>query len=223
MNKTDVLCFSIIVLIAVLLSSCAAPLKTMEIEKPPVEPEKKYVPTEQETKSLEVFTEILEVIEATNDRQSAIPKIEELYTRIIREYPEAPLAQESYWKLITIYVEDYSPPQYDKAEARYHEFLEKYPQSILRGMIDDTLGKSYYKSGDWKKLLELCTPAFKGYIEEGKQPRPTLLFMYSEANYHLGNFEEAEKGYEIVAEQFPKLSEGMMSKKILEKIKKNQD
>ena len=120
-------------------------------------------------------------------------------------------------------MEDYSPPQYDKAEARYHEFLEKYPQSILRGMIDDTLGKSYYKSAEWNKLLELCTPAFKGYIEEGKQPRPTLLFMYSEANYHLDNFEEAEKGYEIVAELFPRLSEGMMSKKILEKIKKNRD
>jgi TolA-binding protein len=223
MNKADVRIFSIILLIAALLPSCAAPPKTAEIEKPPVEPKKKYVPTEQETKSLEVFTEILEVIEATNDRQSAIPKIEELYAGIIREYPEAPLAQESYWKLITIYVEDYSPPQYDKAEARYHDFLEKYPQSILRGMIDDTLGKSYYKSAEWNKLLELCTPAFKGYIEEGKQPRPTLLFMYSEANYHLGNFEEAEKGYEIVAELFPRLSEGMMSKKILEKIRKNRD
>ena len=42
--------------------------------------------------------------------------------------------------------------------------------------------------------------------------------MYSEANYKIGNVEEAEKGYTIVSEKFPRLVEGKKSKSMLEKI-----
>ena len=46
--------------------------------------------------------------------------------------------------------------------------------------------------------------------------------MYSEANYKLGNIAEAEKGYEIVSEKFPRLVEGKKSKSMLEKISKDR-
>ncbi len=210
--------------IVVLIYSCAvAPKKaetekTEEIKPPPAETKSAPAPTAEETKSLELFTSVLELIESTDDRKSVLPKIEELYENIIRDYPEAPLAQESYWKLITIYVEDYSPPAYDKAEIKYNEFLKKYPQSYIKGFIDDTLSNSYYKNADWNGLLKLTSPVYQEYLEKGKQPRASMMFMYSEANYNLGNIEEAGKGYKIVSELFPKLIVGIKSKQMLEKI-----
>lgn len=207
----------LLVFFVVIIYSCAAAPKKAETEKA-AETKKPPTPTAEETKSLEVFTSVLELIESTDDRKTVLPQIEELYENIIRDYPEAPLAQESYWKLITIYVEDYSPPAYDKAEIKYNEFQSKYPQSYIKGFIDDTLSNSYYKNSDWDGLLKLTSPVFQEYIEKGKQPRASMMFMYSEANYNLGNIEEAGKGYKIVSDLFPKLIVGIKSKQMLEKI-----
>jgi tetratricopeptide (TPR) repeat protein len=217
----------LIFLLSFFVIGCAPAPEIVQPERPtevppPQKPKEKVVPTAREQESLEIFTEILDIIESSEDRQSVLPQVEELYDRIIREYPDTPLAQESYWKLITIYMEDYSPPDFEKAETRYTEFIKKYPNSILRGMVEDTLGKGYYKNAKWEELLRLCTPVYKDYIEKGKHPRASLIFMYSEANYNLGNLEEAEKGYRIVAELFPKLIVGKKSKAMLEKMKKVQ-
>ncbi len=215
--------FIFLLLLFFCIYSCATAPQIAEPEKPeeitpPAEIKKSPAPTEEETKSLELFTEVLELVESNDDRKSVLSKIEELYDKIIRLYPDAPLAQESYWKLITIYVDDYSPPDYEKAEVRYREFLEKYPGSFMRGFIEDTLGNSYYNNLEWNRLLKLSAPAYQEYVENGKQPRASMVFMYSEANYNLGNIEEARKGYEIVAKLFPKLIVGINSKKMLQKI-----
>ncbi|HDH10981.1 MAG TPA: hypothetical protein ENG83_02035 [Nitrospirae bacterium] len=221
MNKAGICLF----LIIFLFSACATAPKTTEIEKPekvetPAVKKKAYVPTKEEKESLKIFTEILELINSTSDRRSVLPQVEKLYTKIIREYPDAPLVHESYWKLITIYVQDYSPPAYEKAEPLYNEFVEKYPGSVFKGFISETLGRSYYKNAEWDKLLKLCAPVFRDYVEKGKKTKASLIFMYSEANYNLGNFREAEKGYRIVAEKFPALNEGAKSRLMLEKIGK---
>jgi tetratricopeptide (TPR) repeat protein len=212
----------LLVFVMSLIYSCAAGLKETEkaeeIMLPPGETKPAPTPTAEETKSLKLFTSVLELIESTDDRKSVLPKIEELYENIIREYPEAPLAQESYWKLITMYVEDYSPPAYDKAEIKYEEFVKNYPQSYIKGFIDDTLSNSYYKTADWNRLLKLSSLVYQEYLEKGKQPRASMMFMYSEANYNLGNIDEAAKGYNIVSKLFPKLIAGIKSKQMLEKI-----
>jgi tetratricopeptide (TPR) repeat protein len=177
-------------------------------------------PTAEETKSLNVFSEVLELIESSGDRKSVLPQVENLYMKIIKEHHDAPLAQESYWRLIAIYVDDYSPPAYEKAEPLYREFLKEYPGSPFRGFIEETLGKSYYKNAQWEKLLDVSAPAFKGYTEEGKRPKPSLMFMYAEANFNLGSFAEAEKDYRIFLEAFPKVIESMKAKKRLEEIRR---
>lgn len=223
MRKINWHSFTLVVIIA-LIYSCAAPPKKAETGKneeittPPAGTKTGLAPTAEETKSLELFTSVLELAESTDDRKSVLPKIEELYEKIIRDYPQTPLAQESYWKLITIYVEDYSPPAYDRAEMKYNEFIEKYPQSYIKGFIDDTLSNSYYKNADWNGLFKFTSPAYQEYLEKGKQPRASMMFMYSEANYNLGNIEEAAKGYKIVSELFPKLIVGIKSKQMLGKI-----
>jgi len=198
----------------------AGKVEPLETEQPTGEARKGPAHTEDEEKSLEVFAEILALVESTDDRKSVLPKIEALYEKIIREYPDAPLAQESYFKLITIYLEDYSPPEYDRAEMLYGEFLEKYPNSFFKGFIEDTLGSSYYKNGDWDRLLKFTSPAYQEYRNRGTQPRASMLFMYSEANYRLGNMKKAEEGYQIVTELYPKLIVGIKSKKMLEKMEK---
>jgi tetratricopeptide (TPR) repeat protein len=214
------------VLTVIFVYSCATKPKRVETEKlreiPPVtgEADKVPAPKKDETKSLELFSEVLELVESTADRKSVLPKIEELYNEIIEQYPDAPLAQESYWKLITIYVQDYSPPAYDRAKTRYEEFKNKYPQSFLQGFIEDTLGNSYYKNGEWDSLLELTMPSYREYVEKGKEPRASMMFMYSEAKYNMGFIEEAEEGYAIVAKLFPKLIVGIRSKKMLSIIEK---
>ncbi len=221
MKKYTIYFMSVLFMLSVF--ACATAPTSVEPEKaeevtPPVEAKGAKTPTKHETESLNVFSEILDLVESTDDRQAVLPKIEALYERIIDDYADAPLAQESYWKLITIYLEDYSPPELDKAEMRHKEFVEKYPVSILRGMIEDTLGKGYYKNGDWDRLLKLCSPTYTQYIESKKHPRASLLFMFAEASYNLGNMEDAKKAYEIGAELYPKLGEGMRSKSMLEKM-----
>jgi tetratricopeptide (TPR) repeat protein len=204
--------------VALFLFACATAQKTAVREQG--EARNIAHPTEVEAKSLGVFTEALDLIESSSDRRSVLPQVEDLYMKIIKEYHDAPLAQESYWRLISIYIDDYSPPAYEKAEPLYHEFLKDYPDSPLRGFIEETLGKSYYKNKDWDKLLQVCTPAFKEYTEERKRSKPSLMFMYAEANFNMGNVAEAEKSYRLFLDAFPKVSESVKAKKRLEEMRR---
>ncbi len=167
-----------------------------------------HIHTEDEKKSFEIFSEIFKITRSTRDRQSVLPRIEALYKQIIRNYPETPLAQESHWKLIRIYVNEYSPPDYEKAEMLYHDFLKTYHKSPLQSVVADTLGRSYVKHAEWSRLLTLCSPAYRGYIEKKITPQASLMFMYAEANYNLGKMEVAEKAYSTVSELFPELMVG---------------
>jgi TolA-binding protein len=182
---------------------------------------KKKEPTEEEKKAYKIFEEILNLTE-TSDTQTVLPQIEELYLKIIKEYQNLALAQECYWRLITLYVEKTVPPDYEKAENSYKEFLEKYPESPIKILIIDTLSKSYYKSGKWDKLMNLNSPVVKEYEEKGKLQSPEPMFMYAEAKYNFGDLKEAEKAYKTVIELFPKSSRVATSKARLEEIEKRK-
>ena len=208
-----------------LLSACSTVRQTGGKERPeeirPAAAAGKIVhPTEREAGSLRVFSDALDLIQSSKDRKAVLPQVENLYKKIINDYYDTPLAQESYWRLISIYIDDYSPPAYEEAESLYQDFLNKYPGSPLRGFIAETLGKSYYKSAQWDKLLKVCTPAFKEYTEEGKRPKPSLMFMYAEANFNMGSVAEAERGYEIFLEVFPRAGNSIKAKTRLEEIRR---
>ena len=175
---------------------------------------------EEEVKSFEMSNEIFAITRSTRDRQSILPKIEALYMDIIKKYPETPLAQESHWRLINIYINDYSPPDYDKAESVYHDFLKNNHDSPLKGVVEDTLGRSYVEHAEWNRLLTLSSPSYSGYIEKKITPKASLMFMYAEANYNLGNIKQAEEAYSIVSDLFPELMVGKKSKSMIEKIAK---
>jgi len=175
--------------------------------------------TDRKDKAYEIFEEIL-ILTETSDVKDAFPKIESLYFKIINEYPDTALAQECYWRLVILYVEKSTPPLFEKAEKTYAEFQTKYPQSVIKYLIEDTLSKSYYKEGKWKDLLALNLPAVEAFYETGKLSNPAPLFMYAEALFNIGDLGASEKAYKSLIESFPKSRMTTTAKERLEEIKK---
>ena len=172
---------------------------------------------EQNREALKAFEKILEMTEST-ERSAILPQIEAAYFDIIRRYPEAYLTQESYWRIMLIYLIDSNPPEFIKAADLRDEFLKKYPDSKLKDLMDSTLADGYYKHGQWDKLLMLYTPSIKQSIETGKFTRVADIFMYSEAKFRLNDLTEAEKGYRIVMATFPGAKESEVAKNRLGEI-----
>lgn len=193
--------------------------KPEEIQLP--ESKKAVSPDDKEQKAYELFEEILNLTQ-TSDIQSVLPQMEALYLRIITEYPDIALAQECYWRLISLYVDKSIPPEYKKAENLYKEFLKKYPESSIKNLIIDTLSKSYYKNRKWDELLNLNLPVVKEYEEKGKLQNPDRMFMYAEAKFNLGDLVEAEKAYRVIIDLFPKSKRAVTSKVRLQEIEKRK-
>ena len=220
MKKTNkYIVLSIFLLSIFAVASITNSSEKTEEAKPSVETEQKLSPDDREAKAYELFNEIL-ILTETPDTNAVLPQMEALYLRIIREYPDTALAQESYWRLISLYVEKNTPPEYEKAETCYHEFLKKYPGSVIKNLIEDTLSKSYSRNEKWDKVLKLCLPAVKEFDEKNKLSNPNTAFMYAEANFNLGDLKEAERVYKIVIELFPNSRIADISKKRLEDILK---
>ncbi len=176
-------------------------------------------PAEQDKRALELFQKIYETLDK-GKRAQVLPEVERLYQELIDSYPDAALAQESYWRIIVICLNDHTPPAFDRAEAYYNRFIARYPASQVKGEIDKALSDSYYRNKQWDRLIKLFTPSIRLYIEKGKLSKPQDMFMYAEAKLNLGDLVEAEKGYRIVVALFPKTREGALSAARLEEIRK---
>lgn len=190
-------------------------------EKAPVTPsaEESGLSAEEQNKlALAKFEEILE-ISSSGRRRERLPEIEAVYTEIIRKYPKSPLAQESWFSLFKIVMNDYAPPKIDRGEEIYREFIVKYPDSQFASEMEDMIATAFQRSGKWEQLLKFTTPAVRNYIKTGKMARPMHMFMYSEAKLNMGETAEAEKGFWIVVDLFPKSREAEMSKNRLRDLK----
>lgn len=174
---------------------------------------------DQNIKALEAFNQILELTEDSTDRASILKPLEAAYRDIISKYPKAVLSQECYWRLVMIYINEYNPPLFEKAEQAYDDFIKKYPDSQVKNLIAHTLTDAFYKQGKWDKLLKFYAPAIKEFIRTEKLAGPSEMFLYSEAKFHTGDLVEAEKGYKIVIDRFPGSRDSSISKKRLEEIK----
>ena len=137
------------------------------------------------------------------DRSANLEQIINQYYLIINQYPDAPLAEESYWHLIKIMVNDFQPAKKSEALELYNKFITNYPDSILRNVAADTLMRFYYHNKLWHDLLEMTAP----YINEMKLiaslETPVPVFLYAEAQFHLDDIQEASKGYEAILNYFP--------------------
>ena len=177
-------CFSMI--------SCATSTKET------LSPEPQVSVDEQNKRVLEALQEI-SLMSKDPDQKNNRSRKETAYLDIIKKYPESHYRAECYRILMTIYLTEYKPPEFEKAELLRNEFAKKYSDSNM----NDTLAEAYYRYGEWKKIMVLYTPAIKRFIATGELMRPMDIFMYAEAKFHLGEKDEARKGYNIVMYYFP--------------------
>lgn len=204
---------------ALMTLSCAPP--PPEVGRPEVVPEK---PPEAELSSQEqnalAMVEYERILDMTVEKgkRNVLPEMEESYRNVIARYPDAYLAQESYWWLILMNLEDYYPPRIERAEKYYEEFLKKYPDSSVKLLLDDTLARFYYRSNIWDRLLKICSSYVRKYTETGELRTPMFMFFYSEAKFRLNDLKEAKKGYKIVVRRFPDSTEASLSRQRLEEI-----
>lgn len=156
----------------------------------------------QQKKSVELFHEVFQIT-LENDKQANLDRIAELYWQIITTCPDAPLAQESHWRLIESYFTDYQPPRSEEALLLFKQFQSKYPDSPLMKVVRHTMARGLYMNKLWSDLLELEADGFAEFLATGEMTSPLPLFYYSEANFHLNEIDEAKKGYLILVERFP--------------------
>jgi len=96
---------------------------------------------EQKEKAYDIFKQILDLSNAEN-RQENLPEIKRLYREIIEKYPEVPLAQECYLRLIIIAKDEKSNAGDEEAQRLYQEFQKVYPDSKLKKIIENKMKQS---------------------------------------------------------------------------------
>ncbi len=156
----------------------------------------------QQSKSMELFHEIFQISQE-DDKFANIDRITDLYWQIIKECPDAPLAQESHWHLIETYLTYFQPPQVDEALLLFKQFKSRYPDSPLMNVLQDTMAKGLYANRFWNDLHELEASMVAKFFATGKPQSPMPIFYYSEASFHLNEIDEAIKGYQALLDFFP--------------------
>lgn len=225
--------FTSALLFSSLLLSCAttAGVKTDGKDvSPPPPPPPPPPPTEQaapkstdlsvegqDIMALEVFTEILEMT-ADAHREDILPDMQIRYFEIIKDYPDSQYAEQSYWRLIRLYLYEHNPPRLQETEQLYSDFKKKYPKSYIKNAIEDTIARFLYRVKLWAKLRDFTRPSIKRYIKTGSINGPFFLFLYAEALMHLGDTVEAKKGFKLVIDRFPSTTETRISKKRLKEL-----
>lgn len=193
MNKPIVF----IIILSTLLASCkGAPQRVEE----PI-PQSTLPAQEQNEKALVKFKEMLD---GTADirREEAIPMLADGYNTIIEEYPQSFLAEESYYRLMTLNLRDYYPPHEAEAERVYREYFKRYPNPRIGMAMNGDLARYYYDNQKWEKLAQFTTPFMREFAKSGKYGDTVFLFLYSEAKYNLKDYKEARKGYLIIRKNF---------------------
>ncbi|RPI37495.1 MAG: hypothetical protein EHM54_03050, partial [Nitrospiraceae bacterium] len=210
LNPRNIL-FLCVLYIPLTMLSCATP------ERESVSSGHELSVREQSERAIEALQEISRLVECC-DRKTIRPQIEAAYVDIIKKYPGSLLVHECYKKLMLIYLTEYEPPALEKAELLHDEFVRKYPESSERNLLDDTLGEVYYRNAAWKKLMDLYAPAIRRFIAKRELKSPMDMLMYAEAKFHLGDMDEARKGYNIVIFYFPASIESSLATRRLDEI-----
>lgn len=213
----------LIAFLTVMLISCTVEKRTKKTDVPfpeaSVTEKTVLLPKEeQEKKAFEVFNQIFKMTEFSK-RSEILDEMIEKYFVIMYNYPDTGLAQESYWRVLEMYLKDFKPPKKDEALILFKEFDNKYPESPLKNIIENSIAKFLYQRGYWEDLLVFETGNIKNFIKTGNLRSPRPMLMYSEAKMKLKDYTEASKGYRIVIKYFPNSRESILSRKRLNEIK----
>lgn len=207
-------------IIGLMTTSCSLFMKETPPPPPQVEPpaQSDRMPVEkQEELAMQTYQQMLELT-AERSRYEVLDQLRDGYYKVINEYPDSFLAEESYLRLILHYLHDYEIPREDDAERLYKEYFEKYPKPRMNNAINDALSRHYYEFGRWEKLAKFTTPFMRAYVKEGKFANTIYLFFYSESKFRLGEYDEARRGFRIIMRLFPDTKEADHAKKRLAEI-----
>jgi len=184
--------FFIFILMTFLLVSCKAA---------PVKQAPSLTVTQQEELAMKKFREILDSTKELK-RQDAVPLIMNGYDEVIEKYPDSYLAEESYYRKMSIYLLENYPPMEKEAEDVYREYFSKYKKPRMGMAMNGDLARYYYNNQKWEKLARFTTPFMREYVRTGKYGDTVFLFLYTEAKFYLKDYEEARKGYQIIKKNF---------------------
>lgn len=176
---------------------------------------------EQNSLAMKKFSDMLEITKNAR-RQDVLVPLMDGYREIINKYPDSSLAQESYYRLMLMNLQDFDPPRETEAEKIYREYFAKYPKPRLGMTVNGELARYYYQNGKWEKLASFTTPFMREYVKSGKYGDTVFLFLYTEAKYHLGDYKEARKGYLTIKRLFPNSSDARLSDERLKVIDKKR-
>jgi hypothetical protein len=148
------------------------------------------------------FIKIYELSQG-KDRSANLEEIINQYYLIINQYPDAPLAEESYWHLVKIMLYEFQPARKNEAVELYKTFIVNYPDSLLKNVIADTLMRFYYRNKLWDDLQIMTAPYINEIILAETPETPVPIFLYAEATFHLAGLQEASRWYELIINSFP--------------------
>jgi hypothetical protein len=149
---------------------------------------------EQEALAEETFKDLLQ----KTGRMEIIEKNDILlagYQSIIANYPDSYLAHESYYHMVRHLLFNYNTSREAEAEKAYREYLKKYENGTMKERISFEIAKYYYERKRWKKLISFTVPFMREYVSTGRISDSLYAFYYSEARYHLKEYDEAIRGY----------------------------
>jgi len=192
------------------------------IPKPTLQKKVKLSKEEQQKKAIKVFYHIFE-LSRSKKRAGNLKQIIALYTEIINCYPDVPLAQETYWRLIEMFFREFNPPKKDEALRLYKEYKNRYPYSPLRGKVKGTMIRLLYLNKYWNELLVFTSFCTKDFNNPKKLKSPLPMFYYSEAKFRLNDLKEAFRGYEVIVKYFPDSRMAGTAKKRMAKIKSKKN
>lgn len=175
-------------------------------------------PAEQEQKSTEAMEELVEFT-AGKFRSQIVDDIEKKLVEVKDKYPNSSWAEQAYWRLITMNIADYHPARFDKVEEYYKEYFQRYKKPALDYLINDTVARGYYNNSQWEKLVIFLEPYVKLILTTEKRLYPHFMYFYTEAKFHLKEFDEAEKGYNLILYYFPDSQEAKLAKDRLNTLK----
>jgi tetratricopeptide (TPR) repeat protein len=120
--------------------------------------------------------------------------VERLYLEVIEKAPDTDEAQESHWRLATLYLQAYDEPKYPQARAILEQFLARYPESEGVEVVKPALGFVYEELEDWP-----AAAATYGEFVESADGAPEVIaefgYAYAKALQNAGRKDDAAVWY----------------------------
>lgn len=203
---------------ALMLIMALASCKGAEVKAPATDAPSAASVQEQEQLAMVKLGEMLDETTPLR-REAAVPVLINGYFEVIENYPYSFIAEESYFRLMTIYLKDFYPSREAEAEALYSEYFTKYrnPQTGMAMTTD--LARHYYETKNWRKLSSFTVPFMREFAKSGKYGDTVFLFYYSEAQFFLEKYGEARKGYKYMIKNNPNSRDSKLANARLKVIK----